>query len=250
MCGPNSNHHHAPIGAPIGVTLNLDVMQHTHHQADLNRRWLDAAGVHCLNLMSGPGAGKTTLLARTLAALKGGLKSAVIEGDMATELDAEQLRKEDVPVVAITTGRACHLDADLVASGLQTLELDGLDLLLIENVGNLVCPAEFPLGEHDKVVLVSVTEGEDKPLKYPVMFHEADCVVITKIDLLPLLKVDLARFTAHVHQIRPGIPVLPLSAESGAGMAAWLAWLETRLGSRLATGVQLGHEPEKEKQSA
>ena len=99
-------------------------------------------------------------------------------------------------------------------------------------------------------MLVSVTEGEDKPLKYPVMFHEADCVVITKIDLLPLLKVDLARFTAHVHQIRPGIPVLPLSAESGAGMAAWLAWLKTRLGSRLATGVQLGHEPEKEKQSA
>ena len=147
MCGPNSNHHHTPIRTPRGVTLNLDVMQHAHHQADLNRRWLDAAGVHCLNLMSGPGAGKTTLLARTLAALKGGLKSAVIEGDMATELDAEQLRKEDVPVVAITTGRACHLDADLVASGLQTLELPALDLLLIENVGNLVCPAEFPLAE-------------------------------------------------------------------------------------------------------
>ena len=159
------------------------------------------------NLMSSPGTGKTTLLEATLGTLADDCQVAVLEGDMTTELDAERLRAYGIPVTAITTGRSCHLDAHQVKHGLESLDLHDLEMLFVENVGNLICPAEFPLGTHFNVVLVSVTEGEDKPLKYPVMFYEADCVIITKVDLCPYVNVDAEKLKENVHQIRPGIPV-------------------------------------------
>jgi hydrogenase nickel incorporation protein HypB len=228
MCGPGSDHSHGPV--LDGTNLDLDLMGDNNDAAQRNRRRLDQAGVRCINLMSGPGAGKTSLLEQTLAALQGQVQTAVVEGDMTTELDAERLRAYGVPVVAITTGRACHLDADLMANGLDQIEQEGplahYDLLLVENVGNLVCPAEFALGEHIRVALVAVTEGEDKPLKYPLMFRCADCVVITKLDLLPYLKLDLQQLIAHIHEVHPDIPVFALSAETGEGMQPWLEWLQ------------------------
>lgn len=219
----------APALAVAGIDLNLELMGDNNQSARFNRARFDAAGVCCLNLMSSPGTGKTTLLERTLAAIEHRWHAAVLEGDMATELDADRLRAYGVPVVALTTGRACHLDADLVAKGLDQLDLAALDLVLVENVGNLICPAEYPLGAHANVVLVSVTEGEDKPLKYPVMFYEADCVVITKTDLLPYLKINVEQLAANIRQIRPGASILTVSAETGEGMSAWLDWIGTQM---------------------
>ena len=182
--------------------------------------------------MSSPGAGKTVLLERTLAALTE-LKIAVIEGDMTTELDAERLRCYGVPVIAINTGRSCHLDSKMVAGGIHQLEQlynpSEFDLLLVENVGNLVCPAEFEVGEHGKVALLSVTEGEDKPLKYPIMFQEADCLLITKMDLAPYLDIDVNRIVANVRQMNPNITTIPISAKTGEGLDAWFNWVRTQV---------------------
>jgi hydrogenase nickel incorporation protein HypB len=204
-------------------------MHATNGEADANRGLLDSMGVVGFNLMSSPGTGNTTLLEATLEKLIQQYRIAVLEGDMTTELDAERLRAYGIPVTAITTGRACHLDAHQVGHGLDDLNLSELDTVFVENVGNLICPAEFPLGTHYNVVLVSVTEGEDKPLKYPVMFYEADCVIITKIDLCPYLKVDTEKLMQNVHQIRPGIPVFTLSATTGENMDNWLNWLRTSI---------------------
>jgi hydrogenase nickel incorporation protein HypB len=169
---------HQTFDAALGINL-----LHANQQgAEHNRQHFDRWGLICLNIMSGPGAGKTVLLERTIEALKPKLKMAVIEGDMTTELDADRLRQYQVPVIAINTGRSCHLDSKMVAGGIHRLENEynpaEFDLVLVENVGNLVCPAEFEVGEHAKVALLSVTEGEDKPLKYPIMFQEADCLLI------------------------------------------------------------------------
>ena len=178
---------------PLEDSLGLNLLAANQHQASPNREHFDAWNLLCLNVMSSPGAGKTSLLERTLAQLSSTYAMAVLEGDMTTQLDAERLEAVGIPVVPITTGRSCHLDAAMVSGGLrmlrQRLDPASLDLLWVENVGNLVCPAEFEVGEHRKVALLSVTEGEDKPLKYPVMFREADCVLITKTDLLPYLPV-------------------------------------------------------------
>jgi hydrogenase nickel incorporation protein HypB len=183
--------------------------------------------------MSSPGAGKTVLLERTLATLAPELKMAVIEGDMTTQLDAERLRQYGPPVIAINTGRACHLDADMVAGGLRQLEQLAdpslLDLVLVENVGNLVCPAEFEVGEHAKVALLSVTEGEDKPLKYPLMFHEADCLLITKLDLAPYLEVRLETILANVRQINTHAQIIPVSAKTGEGLPVWFDWIRQQV---------------------
>ncbi|MCG8348115.1 MAG: hydrogenase nickel incorporation protein HypB [Chloroflexales bacterium] len=231
MCGPNSDHEHTNID--VGVDLDLDLLLDNNAMAQRNQARLDAAQLCCVNLMSGPGAGKTSLLEQTVAALQGTLRVAVVEGDMTTELDAERLRARGAPVAAITTGRACHLDANLLADGLAQLERDAalsdFSLLFVENVGNLVCPAEFALGEHVRVVLVAVTEGEDKPLKYPLMFRCADCVVITKLDLLPHLRFDIDALQAHIRQINARAPIFALSAETGQGMAPWLEWLHSQL---------------------
>ena len=213
------------------AALEVNLLHANQQGADHNRSHFDRWGITCLNVMSSPGAGKTELLERTLAALQSQLRMAVIEGDMTTELDAERLRQYGVPVFAINTGRSCHLDARMVAGGIHQLEHHhtptDIDLIFVENVGNLVCPAEFEVGEHAKVALLSVTEGEDKPLKYPVMFREADCLLITKTDLAPYLDIDLATIEANVRQINSTVTVIPVSAKSGEGMAQWLDWVQT-----------------------
>jgi hydrogenase nickel incorporation protein HypB len=221
---------------PLEDTLGLNLLAANQHQAAHNREHFDAWNLLCLNVMSSPGAGKTSLLERSLALLAPELSMAVLEGDMTTQLDAQRLEAVGVPVVPITTGRACHLDAAMVSGGLRLLgeRLDpaDLDLLWVENVGNLVCPAEFEVGEHRKVALLSVTEGEDKPLKYPVMFREADCVLITKTDLLPYLPVQVERIEAHIRQVNPRCTVLRVSASSGDGLEAWHQWLREQVAAQ------------------
>jgi hydrogenase nickel incorporation protein HypB len=213
------------------ATLGINLLHANQEGAEHNRAHFDAWGVVCFNLMSSPGAGKTSLLEKTLASLSNQLKMAVIEGDMTTELDADRLRQYGFPVIAINTGRSCHLDSRMVAGGIHRLQHEyvptSLDLVLVENVGNLVCPAEFEVGEHKKVALLSITEGEDKPLKYPIMFREADCLLITKTDLAPYLDVDLSRIEANIRQINPDVTIIPLSAKTNDGLATWLAWVQS-----------------------
>jgi hydrogenase nickel incorporation protein HypB len=216
---------HQTFEAALGINL-----LHANQQgADHNRSHFDEWGIICFNIMSSPGAGKTALLERTLATLSNEFKIAVIEGDMTTNLDAERLRKYGVPVIAINTGRSCHLDAKMVAGGIHQLEQeynpDDFDLVLVENVGNLVCPAEFEVGEHAKVALLSVTEGEDKPLKYPIMFQEADCLLITKIDLAPYLDIDISCIAANVRQMNSDVTIIPVSAKTGEGLEVWFDWV-------------------------
>jgi hydrogenase nickel incorporation protein HypB len=220
---------HQTFDAALGINL----LHANQDGADHNRKHFDEWGIICLNVMSSPGAGKTALLEKTLAALTDELKIAVIEGDMTTRLDAERLAKYGVPVIAINTGRSCHLDSKMVAGGLHQLVADydptEFDLVLVENVGNLVCPAEFEIGEHAKVALLSVTEGEDKPLKYPIMFQEADCLLITKTDLAPYLEVDLDRIAANVRQMNPDVTIIPVSAKTGEGLDVWFNWVRLQL---------------------
>ncbi len=214
----------------FNAALEINLLHANQEGADYNRAHFDDWGITCLNIMSSPGAGKTVLLDKTLAALQSQFKMAVIEGDMTTELDAERLRKYGVPVIPINTGRSCHLDSKMVAGGIHILEHQynpqTIDLILVENVGNLVCPAEFEVGEHAKVALLSITEGEDKPLKYPVMFQEADCLLITKIDLAPYLEIDIEQITDNVRQMNPHVTIIPLSAKTGLGLDKWFNWLE------------------------
>ncbi len=202
------------------------------HQAAHNREHFARHGVLAVNLMSSPGAGKTALLEKTIDVLGGDLRVAVIEGDLETENDADRIRRKGVPAVQISTGSACHLDAHMVHSALHELELDGVDIVFIENVGNLVCPASFDLGQHVNVALLSTPEGHDKPAKYPVMFRGAQLVVISKADLLPVLDdFDPAYATDCLRQLANTAPVLELSAKTGNGIDAWLDWLLTELGS-------------------
>jgi hydrogenase nickel incorporation protein HypB len=190
-----------------------------------NRSRFEAAGVMVLNLVSAPGAGKTTLLERTLTDLGTKLRCAVLEGDLQTSLDAERIAATGVPVRQINTGAGCHLDAHQVGHGIEGFDLPRTDLLVIENVGNLVCPAGFDLGEDHKVVLLSVTEGADKPLKYPHLFRAASLLLISKVDLLPHVDFDLARCRTHAHQVNPRLAILELSCTSGAGLPGWYGWL-------------------------
>jgi hydrogenase nickel incorporation protein HypB len=215
------------------AALEINLLHVNQEGANHNREHFDKWGITCFNIMSSPGAGKTVLLEQTLAAFQGTLNIAVIEGDMTTELDADRLRKYNVPVIPINTGRSCHLDSKMVAGGIHILEqqynLQTIDLVLVENVGNLVCPAEFEVGEHKKIALLSVTEGEDKPLKYPVMFREANCLLITKIDLAPYLDIDLDRLIENVRQINPNVTIILLSAKTGEGLDEWLAWIKRQI---------------------
>ena len=215
------------------AALELNLLHANQEGANHNREHFDRWGITCLNIMSSPGAGKTVLLEQTLKALKDELKMAVIEGDMTTELDAERLRRYDVPVIPINTGRSCHLDSKMVAGGIHTLEHQyqphELDLVLVENVGNLVCPAEFEVGEHAKVALLSVTEGEDKPLKYPIMFQEADCLLITKTDLAPYLDINLQQIIANVRQMNPDATIISVSSKTETGLDIWFDWLRNQI---------------------
>jgi hydrogenase nickel incorporation protein HypB len=214
------------------AALEINLLHANQDGADRNRAHFDAWGITCLNIMSSPGAGKTVLLERTIAALSRELKIAVIEGDMTTELDAERLRQYGVPVIAINTGRSCHLDSKMVAGGIHQFSHDynpsEFDLVLVENVGNLVCPAEFEVGEHLKVALLSITEGEDKPLKYPIMFQEADCLLITKTDLAPYLDVDIHLIETNVRQMNPHVAIFLISAKTGEGLEDWFAWVKAQ----------------------
>lgn len=188
--------------------------------------------VFVLNLLGSPGSGKTTLLEKTMAALKDEMKMAVIEGDLFTSKDADRIARHGVPVIQINTSGGCHLDAPMVEKALAALPTAGLDLLVIENVGNLVCPAEFALGEDAKAVVLSVTEGNDKPMKYPLIFKESALTILNKIDLVPYTDFDVAAAQEDIGTIHPGAMVLPLSARTGAGMAAWLDWLRTKVRTR------------------
>ncbi|GAB4259404.1 MAG: hydrogenase nickel incorporation protein HypB [Thermoleophilia bacterium] len=249
--GSGAHTHGAPDpgrvpGAPLGsgaraastaVDVHMHLLAANDRHAQAIRALLAEHGVFAANLMSSPGAGKTALLEATLARLGGDLRLAVIEGDIETTADADRLAPYGIPVVQINTGPFggdCHLAAPLVAGALEKMELPGLDALIVENVGNLVCPAEFDIGEDRKVVLLSVTEGEDKPLKYPLMFHEAHVVLVTKIDLLPHLDADLDLIRTNVRKVNPRIPLLPLSARTGEGMEAWLAWLREGVAAKRA----------------
>ena len=231
---------------PLEETLGLNLLAANQHQAAHNREHFDAWNLLCLNVMSSPGAGKTSLMESSLPLLAPEFAMAVLEGDMTTQLDAQRLEAVGVPVVPITTGRSCHLDAAMVSGGLrqlrQRLDPHGLDLLWIENVGNLVCPAEFEVGEHRKVALLSVTEGDDKPLKYPVMFREADCVLITKVDLLPYLPVQVERIEDHILQVNPRCRVMRVSASSGEGLEVWHQWLRQQVAAQRST--LLASEPD------
>ena len=226
------------------AVLGINLLHANQEGADHNRAHFDEWGITCINVMSSPGAGKTAVLEKTLAALAQDLKIAVIEGDMTTELDADRLRQYGVPVIAINTGRSCHLDSKMVAGGLHRLVHEfspsDIDLVLVENVGNLVCPAEFEVGEHAKVALLSITEGEDKPLKYPLMFQEADCLLITKMDLAPYLDVDVDLIIANVRQMNPRATIIPVSAKSGDGLESWFSWLRERVANASSpTSAQL-----------
>ena len=204
--------------------------------AERNRARLAARGVLALNLLSSPGAGKTTLLERTLSDLKSQLRVAVIEGDQETANDAERIRATGVRAVQINTGTGCHLEAEMLERALSLLEPERNSLLLIENVGNLVCPALFDLGERAKVVIFSVTEGEDKPLKYPHMFRAATLVLLNKIDLLPHLRFDTKHAVENALAVNPRLKVLEVSAYSGDGLPAWYDWLKAELALCIAAG--------------
>ncbi|MFO0622559.1 MAG: hydrogenase nickel incorporation protein HypB [Polyangia bacterium] len=225
-------HKHPQLASPVQSRV-LDVeralLADNDAQAQLNRRRFDRAKTLTLNLMSSPGAGKTTLLEATLRRLHGSLSVSVIEGDQQTSLDAERIRRAGAQAVQVNTGKACHLDAGMIDRALTELTLPPDGVLFIENVGNLVCPASFDLGEHQRIVIASVTEGEDKPLKYPDMFARADLVVVSKIDLLPHLDFDPQRFAEHVRRVQPRAKLLQVSARSGEGLAAWLDWLTAQV---------------------
>ena len=216
------------------IALEQDILAKNQVLAERNRGWFEGREVLALNLMSSPGSGKTSLLERTLRALREEMRIYVVEGDQATTNDAERIRAAGCAVVQVNTGTGCHLEADMLARGMQQLNPRPGSLVLIENVGNLVCPALFDLGERAKVVVLSVTEGEDKPAKYPHMFRACRLMLINKIDLLPHVRFDVERCIAHARAINPAIEVLQLSAETGQGMEAWYQWLRNELPDTMA----------------
>ena len=230
----NKQFAYKPVDGAIGGTTAVSVLKSlltkNDDQAAHNRQHFDMQGVLAINLMSSPGSGKTALLEATIEALKTEFRIAVVEGDLETENDADRIRAKGVPAVQITTGSACHLDAHMVHDALHHLSLDGLDIVFIENVGNLVCPASFDLGQHRNITLLSVTEGDDKPAKYPVMFRAADLVLLTKMDLLPVLDdFDPARAERFVRELASSAPVFRVSARKQAGLTVWFDWLRKEL---------------------
>ena len=246
---PEHDHHHAgekdgssastrSVGDHSGysetgqtrIAILEDVLSENDRVADDNSKRFADAGVRAVNLMSSPGAGKTTLLRRSLELLSGRYRIGVLEGDIATRLDADQLEGKGAAAISVVNtsagfGGECHLDAVMVRSGMDRLPLRDLDLLIIENVGNLVCPAEFRVGEHAKAMVFSITEGEEKPLKYPVMFRAADVVAVNKMDLLPHLDFDLEAFMTNLLSVNPSVRIIKTSARTGEGVEEWCAWL-------------------------
>jgi hydrogenase nickel incorporation protein HypB len=211
------------------IEVERSLLDETNREAAASRALFDAAGVLCLNLMSSPGAGKTSVLEQTLKRLDGRLRVGVVEGDIQGSLDADRLERCGAPVRQINTHGSCHLDPRDVATEATDMGLDDLDVLVIENVGNLVCPAEFDLGEHLRVMLLSVTEGHDKPAKYPLMFRTSDLLLLNKVDLLPYCDFDVAAASATARGLNPAQTVLQVSCRTGQGLDAWIAWLEVRV---------------------
>jgi hydrogenase nickel incorporation protein HypB len=226
------SHDHDQEARPANdvVTLETRILAKNDALAAKNRAWFAGREILALNLVSSPGSGKTTLLERTIRDLKSELKLYVVEGDQATANDGERIRAAGAPAVQVNTGAGCHLEADMVARGLAELKPPPGSVVMIENVGNLVCPAMFDLGERAKVVILSVTEGEDKPLKYPHMFRAAGVMILNKTDLLPHVDFDVARAIANAREVNPDITVLQVSARSGEGLADWYGWLRREFG--------------------
>lgn len=197
--------------------------------AEVNRTEIDAAGVYSLNIMASPGAGKTSVIEKTIAGLQSELRIAVVEGDIATSIDAERVEAAGAQAVQINTGGNCHLDAIMLQQALPHLDLDETDLLIVENVGNLICPSNFRLGTHKNVLIASVPEGDDKPYKYPGMYRGVEVVILNKIDLLPYITFNMDYFRQGVEALNPGVAVFPLSCRTGEGVTAWLGWLKDEL---------------------
>ena len=219
------------------VPVQTNVLMANQQTAAENRALFEAEGLLVINIMSSPGAGKTTLLEATIKGLQGRFRLAVIEGDLQTDLDALRIRALGIRSHQITTGTVCHLDARMIARALTDFPLEDLDLLVIENVGNLICPASFDLGEGLRVVLCSVAEGAEKPRKYPVMFHKADIILVNKIDLAEASGVDLSELIGNVRQVNPTAKIFPLSCRTGDGFPVWLDWLQRALTTRSAAAL-------------
>ncbi|WP_081577138.1 hydrogenase nickel incorporation protein HypB [Acidithiobacillus thiooxidans] len=242
--GSTGSHPHSHPHEPTDedghlISLEARILDKNDRLAERNRGWLAGRGVFSLNLMSSPGAGKTTLLEKTLTELTNEFPLAVVEGDQETTYDAERIRQAGCNVVQINTGQGCHLEADMVAQGLREIDPATGSVVFIENVGNLVCPALFDLGESARVVILAVTEGEDKPAKYPHMFHGADLILINKIDLLPYLSFDLERCLGYLHEVAHHAEVLQISATTGTGLEPWFAWLRARRNQALSEAGKL-----------
>lgn len=219
------DHHHHDGAVSKTISVEIDILAKNNRLAAGNRALFEQKGVFVLNLVSSPGSGKTTILERTLRDLNGKISFAVIEGDQQTDNDAVRIAATGAPVKQVNTGAGCHLDAHMVCHAVDNFDMDNLDILMIENVGNLVCPASFDLGENHKVVVLSVTEGEDKPLKYPSMFHNADVMLLNKVDLLPHLDFDAEKCKDFARRVNPGIRIFDVSSKTGQGMDAWYEWL-------------------------
>ncbi len=236
------DHHHGPMGAAHApglseariIEIEENILSHNDHLAGHNREGFAAKGVLALNLVSSPGSGKTTLLAQTAKDLAERMPVAVVEGDQQTSLDADRIRESGARAVQVNTGKGCHLDADMVRRAMDTMELEKDSVLFIENVGNLVCPAGFDLGEAAKVVILSVTEGEDKPIKYPDMFAAARLMILNKSDLLPYVPFDVEKSIEYARRVNPQIGVLTVSALTGEGMDKWYAWIEAQRAQQAA----------------
>jgi hydrogenase nickel incorporation protein HypB len=213
------------------IKVLKDILSANEQIAHKNRELLEKNRVFAVNIMASPGAGKTSLVLQTIKALRNKVKVGVIEGDISSSIDAQTVGKEGVPVVQINTGGECHLDANMIQNALNNLPLKDIDLLLIENVGNLVCPAEFNLGEHRKVLVASVPEGDDKPHKYPLMFTTVDAVILNKTDLLPYVKFDADAFTKAVKGINTKVAIFPVSCTTGNGIPAWAKWMKRQMKS-------------------
>jgi hydrogenase nickel incorporation protein HypB len=215
--------------AEIKVPVVRNILQANERLAAANRKRFDEAGIFVFNLMSSPGAGKTSLLEKTVDGLADRIKMAVIEGDLQCSFDAERIQRKGVQAVQINTDGGCHLDGNMIQIALESLNLNDLDLLIIENVGNLVCPAEFNLGEHEKVMILSVTEGDDKPSKYPLMFQLTSVLLVNKVDLLPHIDCDVAKIRERARQINARQQVFEISCRTGQGLPAWFSWVEQKV---------------------